>query len=156
MARVLIVDDEPMIALLLADWLNELGHAVVGPARNVTSALALIGSAAPDAAIVDVTLGKETGYPIAMRLKELKSPSFSRQAAPRAACRLLSKERPALAKPFHFAATQAARRRRSALCSGAEIVEGNLLDLRLMAAMQFDIAGHPGDQPVIRMLVTYG
>ena len=29
--RVLIVDDEPMISLLLEDWLNELGHEVVGP-----------------------------------------------------------------------------------------------------------------------------
>ena len=32
--RVLIVDDEPMISLLLEDWLNELGHEVVGPARD--------------------------------------------------------------------------------------------------------------------------
>ncbi len=108
MARVLIVDDEPMIALLLEDWLNELGHEVVGPARNVASALALIGSAAPDAAIVDVTLGKETGYPVAMRLAEREIPFVF--ATGRAEGSLLPpfEGAPMLAKPFDFAAVQAA------------------------------------------------
>ena len=48
--RILIVDDEPMISMLLEDWVEELGHEVVGPARDVASALALIGPASPDAA----------------------------------------------------------------------------------------------------------
>ena len=75
MPRVLVVEDEPLISLLLADWLDELGHDVIGPARDVKSALALIDSAALDAAIVDVTLGRETGYPIAECLARQNIPA---------------------------------------------------------------------------------
>ena len=74
MARILIADDEPMISLLLVDWLEELGHQAAGPARDVASALALIGAGPLDGAIVDVGLGRETGYPIAARLSELGIP----------------------------------------------------------------------------------
>ncbi len=108
MARILIVDDEPMIALLLEDWLTELGHAVAGPARNVASALALIGSAAPDAAIVDVTLGKETGYPIALRLAELKIPFVFATGRAEGSLPPPFEGAAMLAKPFDFAAVQAA------------------------------------------------
>ena len=92
--RVLIVEDEPMISLLLEDWLNELGHEVVGPARDSRSALALIGSASPDAAIVDVSLRGETGYPSPSGWRSAKFPSFSQRDARRAACRLRSRTRP--------------------------------------------------------------
>ncbi len=108
MARILIVDDEPMIALLLEDWLTELGHEVVGPARNVTSALALIGSAALDAAIVDVTLGKETGYPIAERLAERNIPFVFATGHAEGSLPPPFAGAPMLTKPFDFAAVQAA------------------------------------------------
>jgi CheY-like chemotaxis protein len=65
MPRILVVDDEPLLGMLLADWLDELGHETIGPARDVASALTLLDAALPDAAIIDVSLGSETGYPIA-------------------------------------------------------------------------------------------
>jgi DNA-binding response OmpR family regulator len=65
MSRILVVDDEPLLGILLADWLDELGHETIGPARDVASASALLDAALPDAAIIDVSLGSETGYPIA-------------------------------------------------------------------------------------------
>ena len=37
MARILVVDDEPLISAMTKDWLLELGHAVVGPAYNLTA-----------------------------------------------------------------------------------------------------------------------
>ena len=63
MAKILIVDDEPLITVLMEDWLWELGHEVIGPAHNLARALALADSDI-DAAIVDVTLGKENSYPL--------------------------------------------------------------------------------------------
>jgi DNA-binding response OmpR family regulator len=68
MSRILVVDDERLLALLLADWLEELGHETVGPACDVASALTLIDTASPDAGIIDVSLGSETGYPVAESL----------------------------------------------------------------------------------------
>ena len=58
MAKILIVDDEPLITAMLEDWLSELGHDVVGPAHNLAKALELAKSEI-DAAIVDVSLGKD-------------------------------------------------------------------------------------------------
>ncbi len=106
--RILIVDDEPMIALLLEDWLEELGYEVVGPARNVASALALIGSASPDAAIVDVSLRGETGYPIAERLAECKIPFVFATGHAGGSLPPPFENAPMLNKPFDCAAIQAA------------------------------------------------
>ena len=63
MAKILIVDDEPLITAMLEDWLSELGHDVVGPAHNLAKALELAKSEI-DAAIVDVSLGNDNSYPL--------------------------------------------------------------------------------------------
>lgn len=63
MAKILLVDDEPLIAAMLEDWLSELGHVAVGPAHNLTRALELAKSDM-DAAIVDVSLGDGNSYPL--------------------------------------------------------------------------------------------
>jgi DNA-binding response OmpR family regulator len=63
MARILIVDDEPLITAMLEEWLSELSHVVVGPAHNLAQALELAGSDI-DAAIVDVSLGRDNCYPL--------------------------------------------------------------------------------------------
>ncbi len=67
MARILIVDDEPLIAMLAEEWLQEMGHTPVGPAHDLTKALSLAETDL-DGAIIDVTLGRETGYPVAKAL----------------------------------------------------------------------------------------
>lgn len=54
--KVLIVEDEPFIALDLAFGVEDAGGAPVGPASSVAQALRLIEDARPDAAIVDVDL----------------------------------------------------------------------------------------------------
>ena len=68
MARILIVDDEPLISAMTEEWLSELGHSVVGPAHNLAMALEL-AEMDLDAAIVDVALGKDKSYPLADVLK---------------------------------------------------------------------------------------
>jgi len=54
--RVLIVEDEPFIALDLAFGVEEAGGVPLGPASSVAQALRLIENELPDAAIVDVDL----------------------------------------------------------------------------------------------------
>lgn len=69
LARVLILDDEPLIAMLLHDWLEELGYKPVGPASTVAQAVGIIESDSLDAAILDVSLQKTDCYPVADALK---------------------------------------------------------------------------------------
>jgi DNA-binding response OmpR family regulator len=56
MARILIVEDEPLIALMLEDWLTEMGHQPVGPADSIDQALEILDSAQVDAAILDINI----------------------------------------------------------------------------------------------------
>jgi CheY-like chemotaxis protein len=73
MARILVIDDEPLIAMAVSDWLSDLGHVVVGPASDLPSALALLEEPI-DAAILDVSLGKDDSTQVARRLVDKKIP----------------------------------------------------------------------------------
>jgi DNA-binding response OmpR family regulator len=74
MRRILVVDDEPLIAMMVEDWLEELGYTTVGPANSVTSALGLINDNAPDGAILDVSLSGENSYSVAEELLSRRIP----------------------------------------------------------------------------------
>ena len=63
--RILVVEDEMLVAWTLEDMLAELGCAVVGPAVRVNQALAMIGAETIDAAVLDVNLNGEKSYPVA-------------------------------------------------------------------------------------------
>lgn len=64
--RILLLEDEPLIAMMLEDVLDELGRTVAGSADTVTKALALIEAGGVGAAILDVNLrGGETSGAIA-------------------------------------------------------------------------------------------
>jgi len=63
--RILVVEDEPMISLLIEDILFDLGCVVVGPASTLGMALELAASEDFDAAILDVQLGREVSFPLA-------------------------------------------------------------------------------------------
>lgn len=71
---VLIVDDEALIALNLADSLRELGFTVLGPAHSVEAAIALIRSGAPDVAVLDINLAGQSSAPVARALRALGVP----------------------------------------------------------------------------------
>jgi two-component sensor histidine kinase len=66
--RVLVVEDEPLIASEIANVIMESGFTVVGPAGNVNKALRLMETEGCDAAILDVTLCDETSEPVAEKL----------------------------------------------------------------------------------------
>ncbi len=73
---VLIIEDEAMIARLVADFLEDLGHQVHGMAASVEEALAVLApdKPKPDVAILDLNLGGEPADPVAHRLREVEIP----------------------------------------------------------------------------------
>jgi DNA-binding response OmpR family regulator len=68
--RILVVDDEPLISMLVEGWLAELGCDVVGPARSVEEGLDLADDGQLDGAILDVNLAGENSYSVASALQE--------------------------------------------------------------------------------------
>lgn len=68
MSKILIVEDELVIALELQVLLEDEGYTVVGPVNSVEKALALIEEAKPDAAVVDINLGDERSTPVTAAL----------------------------------------------------------------------------------------
>jgi CheY-like chemotaxis protein len=67
---VLIVEDEPLIAMMLEDFLESLGHKTAGIAESVQEALAKVEEGGFDVAIIDVHLKGEHVWPVADRLTE--------------------------------------------------------------------------------------
>jgi CheY-like chemotaxis protein len=74
MTRILVLDDEPLISLMLQDWLVKLGCETVGPASSMTDALNLISHGALDAAILDLSLSDGDSYPVAAALRDRHIP----------------------------------------------------------------------------------
>jgi CheY-like chemotaxis protein len=66
--RVLLVEDENLVAALLEDMLAELGHSVVGPVARLKKALEMAQREAIDLAILDVNINGEQAYPVAEAL----------------------------------------------------------------------------------------
>lgn len=66
--RILIVEDEPLIALQLQSELEDEGYQVIGPAHNLKRGLELVSTEALDAALVDVSLGAQLSVAIADEL----------------------------------------------------------------------------------------
>jgi CheY-like chemotaxis protein len=99
--RVLLVEDEPIVAWLLKDMLVDLGCSVVGPAADVNQALAMIEAESIDVAVLDVNLRGQMSYPIADVLVARGVPFVFSTGYDKD--RLLDGYRtiPTLQKPFH-------------------------------------------------------
>lgn len=64
--RILVVEDEPLIAMMIEDFFDILGKQMIGPVDCVADGLAAIAQGGIDAAILDVNLrGGETSLAIA-------------------------------------------------------------------------------------------
>ena len=73
--RILVVEDEYLIADALQMGLEEEGVVVVGPAPSVRKALRLLdGESALDGAVLDMNLGEEKVFPVAEALQSLGVP----------------------------------------------------------------------------------
>jgi DNA-binding response OmpR family regulator len=76
--RVLVVEDEPLVSMLIEDELRDAGATVLGPARSVADALRLVESAAANGgisvAVLDINLDGRHVAPVADRLAALRVP----------------------------------------------------------------------------------
>jgi CheY-like chemotaxis protein len=101
MAKILLVDDEPLITAMMEDWLSELGHVVVGPAHSLAKGLELAQSDV-DAAIVDVSLGKDNSYPLVEALIARGLPFALATGYGLDGVEPKYRDQPTLSKPFEF------------------------------------------------------
>ena len=102
--RVLVVEDELMIRMLLEGMLEDLGHTVAGQAGTIDDAIALAGQAEFDVALLDVNVNGKPITPvveilIARGLPFIFASGYGQRGVPEA-----YKTRPALQKPFQIEA----------------------------------------------------
>lgn len=71
---ILIIEDEPLIAMMLEDFLESLGHKVRATCATVAESLEAVGQGGFDLAIVDVNLSGENCWPVARQLREKSIP----------------------------------------------------------------------------------
>jgi len=102
--RILVVEDELMIRMLLEGMLTDLGHSVAAEAGSVTDALALAERAEFDVAVLDVNLNNEPITPVADVLARRGLPfvfasGYGQRGVPEA-----YRQHPVLQKPFQVEA----------------------------------------------------
>ena len=101
-ARVLVVEDELMIRMLLEDMLGELGYTVAAQAARVEEALDAAKNAAFDVAILDVNLNGQTVVPVAEALDARGMPFVFATGYGDVGLPEAYRNRPMLKKPFQM------------------------------------------------------
>jgi DNA-binding response OmpR family regulator len=100
--RILVADDEPLIAMIIDDWLVEMKFATLGPVGTVREALALIETSPPDAAILDIRLADGSSYDVADRLRARNIPFAFASGQDASDMDPRFKDVAVLTKPFDF------------------------------------------------------
>ncbi len=98
--NLLIVEDEPIIAMMLTDMLDMLGHGIAGHADTLDAAHQLIEGGGFDAAILDVHLAGQPVWPVAERLRAEGCPFVLATGAGRGDLPPEFQDCPVLAKPY--------------------------------------------------------
>lgn len=102
--RILVVEDEALVAMLIETGLRDAGASVVGPANSVDEALSLIEESAQtgglDAAVLDINLKGCTVTPVADRLAAFDVPFVFGTGYDQAWAREIDTAAPVLTKPF--------------------------------------------------------
>jgi CheY-like chemotaxis protein len=63
--NILLVEDEPLVAMGVEDMLKSLGYRLAGTMKDCAGALAMVEESAPDLVLLDVNLGRETSFDVA-------------------------------------------------------------------------------------------
>ncbi|MDB5648853.1 MAG: response regulator receiver protein, partial [Hyphomicrobiales bacterium] len=100
--RVLVVEDEPFIAMTLEDMLTDLGCVVAGSASQIQDALEMIERGNIDAAVLDVNLGSQKIDPVADALAKLDCPFVFTTGYGRTGVPPLHNMRGVVQKPFRM------------------------------------------------------
>jgi CheY-like chemotaxis protein len=98
--RVLLVEDEMVVALHLEEVLRDAGCEIVGPAGTLQSGLALVREEPLDIAVLDVNLDGDPTFPIAEELKARGIPFVLATGYGQATLPEQWRDRPCLRKPF--------------------------------------------------------
>ena len=98
--RILVVEDEMLIALLFEDILADFECAVVGPALKISPALEWAQTADIDAAILDVNIGGDSSFPVADILRQRGVPLVFASGYGSVGLPSEWQDRPVLPKPF--------------------------------------------------------
>ncbi len=107
--RILVVEDEPLIAMMVEDFLDMLGKELAGSVDSVDGALPIVAAGGIDAAILDVNLsGGETSWPIADALAQAGVPFIVCTGGGDDMIPDAHKHRPVLTKPFTLDAVEQA------------------------------------------------
>lgn len=102
--RVLVVEDQYLLAKDVCEWLEEAGAEVVGPVPDAQSACALIDEQRVDTAVVDINLGAGPTFQVASKLSERSVPFLFATGYDEATIPAEFRSRPRLEKPFHGSA----------------------------------------------------
>lgn len=100
--RILIVEDEPMIAMLLEDMILDEGGVVVGPAGRLVEALGLARAEGIDAAVLDVNLEGARSFAVADVLRERGIPFMFATGYGAMATTDAHADVPVIAKPYQL------------------------------------------------------
>jgi DNA-binding NtrC family response regulator len=100
--RVLVIEDETLVAMLLEDMLSDVGCQVVGPVPRVSKALEIVTdpAVALDVAILDVNVAGEEVFPVAEALAGRGVPFAFATGYGDSGVRDPWRNRPVLQKPF--------------------------------------------------------
>ncbi len=100
--KVLIVEDEPIIAMMLEEHLLDAGCEVAASAQNLKNALALAQTSELDLAILDMSLGGDSSFPVADVLARRGIPFLFASGFGSSSLPEEHRNRSVLNKPFHF------------------------------------------------------
>lgn len=101
--RILIVEDEMLVAMNIEDMLLDSGHEVAGIANRLEPALALARDGAFDVAVLDVNLAGDRSFPVADLLIERGIPFLFATGYGLGGIEEKYRDRPVLQKPFRAA-----------------------------------------------------
>jgi DNA-binding response OmpR family regulator len=100
--RVLVVEDEAVIAMLVEDMVLDFGSEVVGPAARIEAAFDLARRADLDAAILDINVDGTDTFSVADELRERGVPLIFATGYGASVLPERFHDCPALAKPFSY------------------------------------------------------
>lgn len=98
--RVLVVEDEPLVAMDIASALEDVGCTIIGPAAGLEQALTLAGSETFDAAVLDYKLAGLSSEPVAKLLRRRGIPFAVSTGYAAAGLPAQFGDAPFIAKPF--------------------------------------------------------
>ena len=100
--RILVVEDEMLVVMMIEDMLSDLGCESVTSAATVDKALALIDAEVFDAALLDVNLNGNDSHPVAEALSARGVPFVYSTGNSGQRLREGYSDRPVLRKPFKY------------------------------------------------------